>query len=75
MIILKRQGVSCDTSVRDTLSATSVDTQDSGRTFILTNDASPVSENGQLGIITRLQKYGKLADGKKNIDDRAGSKA
>jgi len=35
----------------------------------------PVSENGQLEIITRLQKYGKLADGKKNIDDRVGSKA
>lgn len=55
--------------------ATSVVTQESGRTFILTNDASWSPRTGQLGIITRLQKYGKLADGKKNINDRAGSKA
>lgn len=74
MIIWK--GISCNTSVRDILStAMSVVTQESGRTFILTNDASWSLRMGQLGIITRLQKYGKLADRKKNINDCAGSKA
>jgi len=32
-------------------------------------------KRGNLGIIMRLQKYGKLANGKKNIDDHTGSKA
>lgn len=46
MIILEHQEVSCATSVKDISIATSVVTQESGRTFILINDTSPSSRNG-----------------------------
>jgi len=75
MIILKCRGIFWCASVRDTVRR-NVSHHGRARKVLYPDKwRKLVSKDGQLGIITLLQKYGKLVDGKKNIDNRAGFKA